>query len=355
MHAGALPLTPPSRYTSVPPLIVPSLQVGDAILPKRVLVTGTAGFIGFHAAAALRLQGHGVVGLDNFNPYYSVRLKKARAQLLDQQGVHTVQADLNDQEAVAEVLRLCECSHVLHLAAQAGVRYAVKNPGAYVHSNVAGFVSLMEAVRRVAPQPPAVVYASSSSVYGLNERVPFSEDDPADRPSSVYAATKKADELLAHTYAHLHGLSLTGLRFFTVYGPWGRPDMAAFAFARAILDGTPVRVFTRAAEGDDSGGARTEMWRDFTYVDDIVAGTMRALETAERSRKQGEAWGDAAAGGGPPPRLYNLGNTHPVNVSTFLSILERHLNRACPRSCMWAWRRGSADRTCLALCLSPSL
>ena len=342
MHAGALLI---STHTSNPS-DHPLYQVGDAILPKRILVTGTAGFIGFHAAAALRLQGHGVVGLDNFNPYYSVRLKRARAQLLDQQGVHTVQADLNDQEAVAEVLRLCECTHVLHLAAQAGVRYAVKNPGAYVHSNVAGFVALMEAVRKVTPQPPAVVYASSSSVYGLNERVPFSEDDAADRPSSVYAATKKADELLAHTYAHLHGLSLTGLRFFTVYGPWGRPDMAAFAFARAILDGSPVRVFTRTADGDD-GGAKKEMWRDFTYVDDIVAGTMRALETAERSRPAGEAWGGGGGGGGggPPARLYNLGNTHPVNVSTFLSILERHLNRKASRQYVPAPATGDVMRT----------
>lgn len=321
------------------------LQVGDAVQPKRVLVTGTAGFVGFHAAAALRLQGHGVVGLDNFNPYYSVRLKRARAALLEQQGVHTVQADLNDGDAIAEVLRMCGASHVLHLAAQAGVRYAVKNPGAYVHSNVAGFVSLLEAVRRVQPRPPALVYASSSSVYGLNTHVPFSEDDTADRPASVYAATKKADELLAHTYAHLHGLSVTGLRFFTVYGPWGRPDMAAFAFARAILDGNPVKVFTRADDGEGGsapGAGRAEMWRDFTYVDDIVAGTLRALDTAPQSRAH-PAWsgggGDDAViasadaqGSGPPPRLYNLGNTHPVNVSTFLSLLEKHLDRTCTHS-----------------------
>ena len=299
MHAGALLI---STHTSNPS-DHPLYQVGDAILPKRILVTGTAGFIGFHAAAALRLQGHGVVGLDNFNPYYSVRLKRARAQLLDQQGVHTVQADLNDQEAVAEVLRLCECTHVLHLAAQAGVRYAVKNPGAYVHSNVAGFVALMEAVRKVTPQPPAVVYASSSSVYGLNERVPFSEDDAADRPSSVYAATKKADELLAHTYAHLHGLSLTGLRFFTVYGPWGRPDMAYYSFAEAIMRGDPITLYDRG-----------RLKRDFTYIDDIVAGILGCLDHPPAQEA-------------PPIRVLNIGNHQAETVATLIGLLEAALGK----------------------------
>jgi UDP-glucuronate 4-epimerase len=185
------------------------------------------------------------------------------------------------------------------------VRYAVKNPGAYVHSNVAGFVSLLEAMKALAPIPP-LVYASSSSIYGLNEKAPFAETDMTDRPASLYAATKKSNELLAHTYAHIYGLSATGLRFFTVYGPWGRPDMAAFSFSRAILSGKPVRIF--------QGPGGSELSRDFTYVDDIVAGILGALQKAPPSGRPA-----------PLPRLFNLGNTRPVNVSHFVSTLERHL------------------------------
>lgn len=200
---------------------------------------------------------------------------------------------------------------MLHLAAQAGVRYAVKNPGAYVHSNVAGFVSLLEAMKALAPIPP-LVYASSSSIYGLNEKAPFAETDQTDRPASLYAATKKSNELLAHTYAHIYGLSCTGLRFFTVYGPWGRPDMAAFSFSHAILAGSPVRIF--------QGPGGSELSRDFTYVDDIVAGVLGALRAASPSGKPP-----------PPPRIFNLGNTRPVNVSHFVSVLEGHLGARAVR------------------------
>ena len=278
---------------------------------NSVLVTGAAGFVGFHAALALRREGWGVVGLDNFNAYYSVALKRARTAQLEAAGVHTVSADLNDGQALRRLFALCPVSHVLHLAAQAGVRYAVKNPGAYVHSNVAGFVSLLEAMKGLSPLPP-LVYASSSSIYGLNDKVPFSEADRTDRPASLYAATKKSNELLAHTYAHIYGLSATGLRFFTVYGPWGRPDMAAFSFSRAIRAGTPVRIF--------QGPGGSELSRDFTYVDDIVAGVLGALRTAPPSGKPA-----------PAPRLFNLGNTRPVNVSYFVTLLERRLGARAVR------------------------
>ena len=201
-----------------------------------------------------------------------------------------------------QLFSLCRVTHVLHLAAQAGVRYAVKNPAAYVHSNVAGFVTLLEVMKELSPPPP-LVYASSSSVYGLNDKVPFSEADATERPASLYAATKKSNELLAHTYAHIYGFSTTGLRFFTVYGPWGRPDMAAYAFTRAILAGQPVRIF--------QGPGGSELSRDFTYVDDVVAGTLAALHAAAPPSK-------------PPPagRIFNLGNTRPVNVSHFVDVLE---------------------------------
>lgn len=276
-----------------------------------MLVTGSAGFVGFHAATALRARGHAVVGLDSFNAYYSPALKRARAAQLEEQGVHTATVDLNDAEALRQLLALCLPTHVLHLAAQAGVRYAVKNPHAYVHSNVAGFVTLLEALKGMQPLP-RLVYASSSSVYGLNERVPFAEAHSTDRPASLYAATKKSNELLAHTYAHIYGLSVTGLRFFTVYGPWGRPDMAAFAFSRAILSGSPVRIF--------QGPGGSELSRDFTFVEDIVDGALKALD-----------WAPASGKPVAPPRVFNLGNTRPVNVSHFVSLLEQHLGRTALR------------------------
>jgi UDP-glucuronate 4-epimerase len=216
---------------------------------------------------------------------------------------------------VRRILEMCEVSVVVHLAAQAGVRYAVKNPTAYVHSNVAGFVTLMEEVVHASPMPK-VIYASSSSVYGLNTKVPFSESDVTDSPASLYAATKKADELLAHTYNHIHGVAVTGLRFFTVYGPHGRPDMAYFSFANNIMQGKPIRIFKNADGG--------ELARDFTYIDDIVRGTVAACDTSERSGKRED-------GSKPPARVYNLGNTHPVTVSDFVSSLERALGKKAQR------------------------
>ncbi|CAL9181684.1 unnamed protein product, partial [Musa hybrid cultivar] len=228
-----------------------------------VLVTGAAGFVGTHVSIALRKRGDGVVGLDNFNSYYDPSLKKARVALLDSRGVFVVEGDINDARLLAKLFDVVPFTHVMHLAAQAGVRYAIENPASYVHSNIAGLVALLEACKSADPQP-AVVWASSSSVYGLNEKVPFSESDRTDRPASLYAATKKAGEEITHTYNHIYGLSTTGLRFFTVYGPWGRPDMAYFSFTRNILQGKPITVYR--------GKDRVDLARDFTYIDDIVKG-----------------------------------------------------------------------------------
>jgi len=281
-----------------------------------VLVTGSAGFVGFHTSVALKEAGAGVLGLDNVNDYYPVSLKRARLSKLEQMGVMTLEADLNDAHAVRKALDACKFTHVLHLAAQAGVRYAVKNPGSYVHSNVAGMVNLMEEIVHTSPTPK-VVFASSSSVYGLNTKVPFREDDATDSPASLYAATKKSDELIAHTYNHIHGVAITALRFFTVYGAYGRPDMAYFSFANNIVRGKPITIF----QGE--GGA--ELARDFTHISDVVKGVVAALETSEASGKR-------ADGSKPPFRVYNLGNTHPVTVTDFVGILEKHLGVKAQRN-----------------------
>uniref|UniRef100_A0A7S0RUS3 NAD-dependent epimerase/dehydratase domain-containing protein n=1 Tax=Pyramimonas obovata TaxID=1411642 RepID=A0A7S0RUS3_9CHLO len=282
---------------------------------KVILVTGAAGFVGFHSSLALHQRGDGVLGIDNFNEYYPSTLKRDRQTQLQMAGVHVVDADLNDEAVLEEIFGICGFTHVLHLAAQAGVRYAVKNPGAYVHSNLAAFVTLFEVIRKrpdVGEVMPVVVYASSSSVYGLNTKVPFSEDDRVDRPASLYAATKKSNEMMAHTYNHIYGLSVTGLRFFTVYGPYGRPDMAYFSFANNIMSGRPIKIF--------QGPGGIELGRDFTFIDDIVRGCVSALDHAGPNGK-----GVAQA------KVYNLGNTHPVNVSDFVVILEEHLGKEAKR------------------------
>jgi UDP-glucuronate 4-epimerase len=267
--------------------------------------------VGTHCSLALRKRGDGVVGIDNFNKYYDPSLKKARRALLASHGVFVVEGDINDGRLLTKLFDVVPFTHVLHLAAQAGVRYAMENPASYVHSNIAGLVSLLEACKDADPQP-AVVWASSSSVYGLNDAVPFSEAHRTDRPASLYAATKKAGEDITHTYNHIYGLSVTGLRFFTVYGPWGRPDMAYFSFTRNILQGKPITVYR--------GKDHVDLARDFTYIDDIVRGCLSSLDTAGRStgtggRKRGPA----------PYRIFNLGNTAPVTVPTLVSILERYL------------------------------
>lgn len=231
-----------------------------------ILVTGTAGFIGFHLAQSLLEDGHEVVGIDNFNDYYSVDLKRDRHAILEKcAGYRGVELDVSDSEAVAAVFRRFQPEVVCHLAAQAGVRYSVSHPFVYQTANLAGFLSILEACRH-ADRVPRLVYASSSSVYGGNTKLPFSETDPVDSPVSLYAATKKANELMAHSYSHLYGLQTIGLRFFTVYGPWGRPDMALWLFTEAMFAGKPIKVFNHG-----------KMRRDFTYIDDIVAGVKASL------------------------------------------------------------------------------
>ncbi|CAO2202636.1 unnamed protein product [Urochloa humidicola] len=291
-------------------------SVRRSATPRRenglsVLVTGAAGFVGTHCSLALHARGDGVVGLDNFNAYYDPTLKRARQRLLASRGVPVLDADINDAALLHRLFAAAPFTHVLHLAAQAGVRHAMRAPQAYVASNVAGLVTVLEAAARHADPQPAVVWASSSSVYGLNTVSPFSEEHRTDRPASLYAATKKAGEAIAHSYNHIYGLSITGLRFFTVYGPWGRPDMAYFSFARSIVTGEPIMLFRDAR-------------RDFTYIDDVVRGCLGALDTAGKStgsKRSGKKTGPA------PLRVYNLGNTSPVAVTRMVAILEKLLGK----------------------------
>ncbi len=274
-----------------------------------VLVTGAAGFIGFHVSQALLARGEAVIGVDNLNAYYDVALKRARlAELAQRPGFTFHQGDIADRAAIAAIaLRHGEIDRVVHLAAQAGVRHSLENPYAYIEANVMGHVVMLEAARRL-PKLTSFVYASSSSVYGGNTKQPSSVDDRVDTPVSLYAATKRADELISHAYCHLYGIPATGLRFFTVYGPWGRPDMAAYLFADAITKGRPIRVFNHG-----------QMARDFTYIDDIVAGTLAALDRPPV--------GPGADAGGAPWRVYNLGNHRPEKLLDFIAVLETALGR----------------------------
>ncbi|MBV8914101.1 MAG: NAD-dependent epimerase/dehydratase family protein [Acetobacteraceae bacterium] len=268
-----------------------------------VIVTGAAGFIGSHVAHALLARGETVLGLDNMNAYYSLRLKEARlARLQREPGFQFARADIADKEAVLEIFQsVPETTRVIHLAAQAGVRHSMVDPYAYVSANVMGHVTILEAARRL-PRLQHLVYASSSSVYGGNEKLPFAETDRVDTPVSLYAATKRADELASHAYWHLYGLPQTGLRFFTVYGPWGRPDMAYYSFAEAIMAGSPITLY-------DDGRLK----RDFTYVDDIVAGVLTCLERPPAD--------------GVTPLLFNIGHNRGEYVSELVRLLEEALGR----------------------------
>jgi len=269
----------------------------------QVLLTGAAGFIGFHVAQALLKRGDEVVGVDNLNAYYEVSLKEARlAKLSAQKGFRFEKSDIADRDAMLALAdKYPGLTHVVHLAAQAGVRHSLTDPYTYVTSNVMGQVILLELARKLS-KLEHFVYASSSSVYGGNTKLPFSVDDETEQPNSLYAATKKADELIGHTYAHLYGVPSTGLRFFTVYGPWGRPDMAAFLFTRAILADEPIRVFNHG-----------EMWRDFTFVDDIVAGVLAAMAHVPKKK--------------PPHAVYNLGNHRSEKLTDFIALIEKSLGR----------------------------
>jgi UDP-glucuronate 4-epimerase len=285
----------------------------------KILVTGAAGFIG--AALSMRLleRGDEVIGLDNLNDYYEVSLKEARlARLYGHPRFRFLRVDVSDRAAMEQVFKTEQPERVMHLAAQAGVRYSLTHPHAYVDANLVGFMNILEGCRHNGVEH--LVYASSSSVYGANTRMPFSVHDNVDHPVSLYAATKKANELMAHTYSHLYGLPVTGLRFFTVYGPWGRPDMSLFSFTRSILAGQPIEVF-------NYGHHR----RDFTYIDDLVEGVMRVIDAVARPNP---AWsGDSPDPGTSraPYRLYNIGNNHPVNLLRFIEVLEGCLGRVADK------------------------
>jgi UDP-glucuronate 4-epimerase len=281
----------------------------------KILVTGAAGFIGFHAAQALLNRGDEVIGLDNLNPYYDVSLKQARlAQLTARSGFHFVRAGLEDRAAMERLFAEHKPRRVIHLGAQAGVRFSLTNPHQYLDSNVVGFLHVLEGCRHNGVEH--LVYASSSSVYGANTKVPFSVHDNVDHPLSIYAATKKANELMAHTYAHLHRLPVTGLRFFTVYGPWGRPDMSPFVFTDKIFKGEPIDVFNRG-----------QHQRDFTYIDDIVQGVVRANDTVAAPNP---AWsGDRPdpATSSAPYRLYNIGNHAPIQLMDYIACIEKAVGK----------------------------
>ena len=273
------------------------------------IVTGAAGFIGHHVSLSLLSRGERVVGLDNLNNYYDVALKQARlSRLQSNPSFHFEQLDISREVELAAVFeRYGPIQKVVHLAAQAGVRYSIENPMAYVQSNLVGQVVMLEQCRRH-ESFEHLVYASSSSVYGGNTKLPFSTDDPVNTPISLYAATKRADELMGYCYSHLYGIPATGLRFFTVYGPWGRPDMAAYLFAEAILEGRPIKLFNDG-----------KMRRDFTYIDDIVSGVIAALDRPPGSSNCGENC--------PPHKLYNLGNNNPEPLMKFVELLEMALDR----------------------------
>ena len=299
----------------------------------KILVTGSAGFIGNAVALRLLERGDEVVGLDNVNNYYDVRLKEARlGRVLGRPGFTELRVDLADRDATAGAFATHRPQRVVHLAAQAGVRHSLKAPQAYLDSNLQGFLNILEGCRHHPVEH--LVYASSSSVYGANSRLPFSEHDNVDHPVSLYAATKKANELMAHCYSHLFGLPATGLRFFTVYGPWSRPDMAPILFTKAILEGRPIAVHNQG-----------KMRRDFTYIDDIVEGVVRVLDRPATSDPAWSAERPDPASSRAPYRLYNIGNHTPVELERFITVLETALGRKAIRNLL-PLQPGEVEATC---------
>ena len=282
---------------------------------KVYLVTGAAGFIGFHLSKRLLNEGCTVIGLDNLNDYYNVELKKARLVILEkEENFKFVFANLEDKQAIDKLFKENKIHIVVNLAAQAGVRYSLKNPYAYIESNIMGFMNILEACRY--NKVEHLVYASSSSVYGSNEKMPFSTSDSVDHPVSLYAATKKSNELMAHTYSHLYNLPTTGLRFFTVYGPWGRPDMALFLFTKAILNDEPIKVFNHG-----------KMERDFTYIDDIIEGVVRVISNPPKPNEDYDRLNPDPGSSYAPYKVYNIGNNKPVQLMEFIQTLEKHLGK----------------------------
>lgn len=277
----------------------------------KILVTGSAGFIGFYVTQALLKKNHEVVGIDNLNDYYDVNLKKARLSALNQvckesgleKNYQFIEMDIADRAQVYDLFKAHRFDRVIHLAAQAGVRYSIENPHAYVDSNLVAFVNILEGCRQ--QKTAHLIYASSSSVYGMNTKIPFSTEDRVDSPISLYAATKKSNELMAHTYSHLYGIPTTGLRFFTVYGPWGRPDMAYFSFTKKILNGETIDVFNHG-----------NMERDFTYIDDIVEGIVRVMDHVPKPNHSDTTTAEA------PYKIYNIGNNQPIKLERFIKAIE---------------------------------
>lgn len=265
-------------------------------MAKRVFITGAAGFIGFHLAQHLQARGDQVIGFDNYNDYYDPQLKQDRARELSKSGIQVLKGDICDAEQLQAAIEKHQTTHLVHLAAQAGVRYSLQNPQTYLKSNIEGFLNILEICRH-APSL-RLVYASSSSVYGLNDKMPFALEDRTDQQASLYGVTKKTNELMAQTYHHLFGISAIGLRFFTVYGPWGRPDMAYFSFANSIVDGKPIEIYNQG-----------QMKRDFTYIDDIIAGIAATLDYK------------------PGCHLFNLGHHQPEELMNLISLLEKELNQ----------------------------
>jgi len=286
----------------------------------KLLVTGAAGFIGFHTARLLLERGDEVVGLDNLNAYYDPALKQARLKILEQYpAFRFAKIDVADRDAMQEVFERESFQRVVHLAAQAGVRYSIENPHAYVHSNITGFLQVIEGCRRNKVQH--LVYASTSSVYGANTRMPFSESQGVDHPLTLYAATKRSNELMAHSYSSLYGLPTTGLRFFTVYGPWGRPDMALFLFTKNILAGLPIDVFNDGFHQ-----------RDFTYVDDIVKGVVAALDHVAAPNPKWDSDHPNPSTSSAPYRIYNIGNQTPVALTRYIEVLEQALGSTAQKN-----------------------
>lgn len=288
----------------------------------KYLVTGGAGFIGFHVSERLLAAGHQVIGIDNLNDYYDVNLKQARLDLLaPHSSFRFEKIDLADRNAMAELFATEKFDRVIHLAAQAGVRYSIDNPHAYADSNLVGHLNVLEGCRH--NKVGHLLYASSSSVYGLNRKLPFSTDDSVDHPISLYAATKKANELMSHTYSHLYGLPTTGLRFFTVYGPWGRPDMALFKFTRAIVEGKSIDVYNHG-----------KMRRDFTYIDDIAEAIVRLQDVIPQADAMWTVEEGTPATSSAPYRVYNIGNSNPVTLMDYITALETSLGKVAQKNMM---------------------
>ena len=298
----------------------------------KIMVTGTAGFIGFHLTRRLLEQSISVVGVDNLNSYYDVQLKKDRlSQLEGNAGYQFYQHDITQQIVMRELFNEQQCDMVIHLAAQAGVRYSLQNPQAYIDANLAGFINILEGCR--ATQVSHLVYASSSSVYGANTRIPFSAQDTVDHPVSLYAATKRANELMAHSYSHLFELPTTGLRFFTVYGPWGRPDMAFSLFTQAILTDQPIQLFNQG-----------RMQRDYTYIDDVVEAILRVLERPPAGNPNWSGESSNPASSAAPFRIYNVGSQQPVTLEQTVAALETYLGKSAIRELV-AMQPGDVSET----------